>query len=652
MELHTRLRKLPFCHGFETLMLDTLVSLAEQIELSPQSYLTRQYHPADYFYLLGEGEVQFFLRLEGKPEALLVGNSDRPWTPLGWSGFLPGGRYAVTTRCEGYCTVLRWESAVLQNLIVKQADFGKRFLSFVLEQAVVLLHQARGFLQDGATQDARQPAIDPLESLANSAHTPVSALDALHAAAFFEDLPLACIEQLAAQAEVQHFQAGQHIYAQGEAAEQFAILGNGRVALSFQYSQQSDKKSIKFRHLSEIGQCVAWSALFSQPLHTVTATALSDSYLYWIPRRAFDTLAAQQPELGVLFMQRLLWLMNHHLRTIRVRIIALRCEQEISAIANLIEQHSPQLPIQSALYKIPHLLASPVTGSDALNCLEHLKAQGNGLEKTIARQSFDVLAGIRMEIGFQHALQTVYDTVVNAPAEWSAETVRKASDQAFYQAFQSVRYKITGEELLPAKPGHIFILNHLISHPYNALPNHFELALDTNFVSAMLLHPRYNNGDLRVVRKGRGEEFGHRAYYDRLDHLYVYTAESDQLGGEAEAKQRRTAFFEAAREAILQGKNLIICPEGTSNWSHESPSEFKLGAFRLAARIQPEPLIVPVVVANFDRRIKDTVLTASVKPPFRISEQVDVEDYAALTAFLAELRQTYRGYVQAAAQTI
>jgi len=647
MGLHTALRKLPFCRGFETEMLDNLVSLAEEIELTPQSYITRQYHSADYFYLLGMGEVQFFLRLEGNQEDLLVGNSDRLWTPIGWSGFLPSMRFALTTRCEDTCTLLRWEFSVLNNLITKHPAFGKRFLSFVLEQAVVLLHQARGFLQNSDDNNANLLGLEKLDDLHDTStlHLPISTLDVLNTAAFFEDIPHQYVEKLAASAITQTFQAGQSIFVQGEPAEQFAILGNGLVALSFQHTVKHDEQAIPFRYLNETGQCVAWSALFSHPFHTVSVTALKDSHIYFIPRHAFDDLSTQHPELGVLLMQRLLWLMNHHLRNIRVRIISRRFDQEISAIANLIEQHSPQLPIQSELYKVSHLLASPITGSDAVACLERVKANGNSLEKTVAKQSFDILAGIRMEIRFQQALQTVYDTVVNAPAEWSAETIRKASDRAFHQAFQQVRYIIEGEANLPSESGHIFILNHLISHPYNALPNNFELALDTNFVSAMLLHPCYGNGDVRVVRKGRGEEFGHRTYYDRLEHLYVYTTESDPLGGEEEVRQRRTDFFEAASNYIRQGKNIVICPEGTSNWSHESPSMFKVGAFRLAARIQPEPLIVPIVVANFDQRIKDTTLVATVKQPFRISEQVDVEDYTALTAFLAEFRQQYRTYV-------
>jgi hypothetical protein len=202
---------------------------------------------------------------------------------------------------------------------------------------------------------------------------------------------------------------------------------------------------------------------------------------------------------------------------------------------------------------------------------------------------------------------------------------------------------------LPDDPGHIFILNHLVNHPYNALPNHFELAMDTHFVSAMVLRPKYGDGGVRVVRRPRNEEFGHQDYYNRLGYIYVVTKESEQppkfpssKGGQLET------FVAAARDTLLSKHNLVICPEGTSLWSEESPGPFKPGAFILAGSLEPEPLIVPIAVANFDKRLRNATLAVVIKPPFRISEYVDVRQRDDLTAFLRDYRVTYREYVREA----
>ena len=123
-------------------------------------------------------------------------------------------------------------------------------------------------------------------------------------------------------------------------------------------------------------------------------------------------------------------------------------------------------------------------------------------------------------------------------------------------------------------------------------------------MSAVILDPRYEDSGIRVVRTSRGTEYGHQNYYDRLGHVSVYTAESDQLEETAEQRRaRRNEFFEVAGAHLKAGTNLILSPEGTSYWTEDSPGTFKPGAFRLAASVEPEPKIVPMAVANFDRRV-------------------------------------------------
>ena len=65
--------------------------------------------------------------------------------------------------------------------------------------------------------------------------------------------------------------------------------------------------------------------------------------------------------------------------------------------------------------------------------------------------------------------------------------------------------------------------------------------------------------------------------------------------------------------------------------------------------MQPEPWIVPIAVANFDRRIHSTVCTAIVKPPFKMSDVLDdVEDRDKLRRFLFRLREIFASYVEEA----
>jgi hypothetical protein len=99
------------------------------------------------------------------------------------------------------------------------------------------------------------------------------------------------------------------------------------------------------------------------------------------------------------------------------------------------------------------------------------------------------------------------------------------------------------------------------------------------------------------------------------------------------------------------GKNVIVCPEGACAATEESPRAFRPGAFRLAAHIHPEPLLVPIVVANFDKKLTRTTTAAVVHEPFRLSDVVaDPADEDALLAFINhQLGPRFRGWVREAA---
>ncbi|MDP8946786.1 MAG: 1-acyl-sn-glycerol-3-phosphate acyltransferase [Actinomycetota bacterium] len=166
-------------------------------------------------------------------------------------------------------------------------------------------------------------------------------------------------------------------------------------------------------------------------------------------------------------------------------------------------------------------------------------------------------------------------------------------------------------------------MNHLSNHLDNLLPNDFILTLDTHFVSSMILLKKYGEAPVRVVRKSDPGEYGHQKFYDRLGYIYVYSGYVDPADDPlVSPEQRRRLFLDTAEEHLRSGRNIVICPEGTSSETENSPLPFKTGAFHLAASIRPEPLIVPVAVANFDKKLTRTRTAAVVHEPIRLSEHL------------------------------
>ena len=106
-----------------------------------------------------------------------------------------------------------------------------------------------------------------------------------------------------------------------------------------------------------------------------------------------------------------------------------------------------------------------------------------------------------------------------------------------------------------------------------------------------------------------------------------------------------------AETHLNEGKNLVICPEGACTTTEQSPLAFKSGVFALAADANPEPLIVPIAIANFDKEVTRARMVAVIHRPFRLSEKLPRPvDRGQLRLFVDEYRETFRGYIEEARQ--
>ncbi|HEU5314306.1 MAG TPA: cyclic nucleotide-binding domain-containing protein [Candidatus Udaeobacter sp.] len=475
---------------------------------------------------------------------------------------------------------------------------------------------------------------------------------------FFETFAPKDIDVLAAHARMRSVAAGEVILRENDPAEALYMIVAGQVRLSFETPEEltaprtSREDRILIRTLTEPGRVVGWSAVVEPYRYRDTATAIEDTHLLVFERSWLERRAEEVPEFGVKLITRILWVLGNRLREARIRLVASRYEEEALAIRALLEESASELSVTSPLHKLPIYLESRLTLSDAFQTLELLRNHGDPLEASLARMCLEILKNVRKELDVYRRLQQIYEAVSAAPEDATPEEVRRRCCMGFCRLFERVDHIIEGEENLPAETGHIFVMNHLANHPENTLPNDFQLTLDTHFVSCMVLSPKYGEPPVRVIRKSNPHEYGHQKYYDRLGYIYVYAkhVDEDERNPRLLAEQRRRAFLETAARCLRDGRNLVICPEGASTSTERSPLPFKAGAFRLAAFVDPEPLIVPVVVAHFDRKITRTTLIARVHKPFLLSDYIakPVQDEA-LFAFIAEFGQKMRAWVREAA---
>ena len=627
---------------------DRLIALAEEQRFEAGQTLTRQFAPASQLFLVEEGTLRFRIRLEEGNEDLGVGQRDSPWSAVGWSGFGAPRRYATTVVCAGPCRTLRFDHGALAALFADEPELGVTMLRPIVEQCFERLAWMRSHLTTHSrvpVNFARALKDEGEEETYNRAPPPL--MDLLRRSAFFEVFEEPRLRVLAETVESRYFCRGEPIVEQGDDSPGLWVLATGRVALN--YRPPSARKAFALRIISDPGAIVALAGLPGVDTQPVSVVAVRDCTVYRIDL-AQASAAGSDPATILALVRRLLWLGSAHLRAARALFISRRFEKEKLAISNLLEQSCTQLSVHSPLHVLPHLLQHQLTVGDAFAVLEQMKTSSDALERGLAETCEDMLGEVKREHEFFEALRRVYDAVVTAPPQMPASDARKLCARGFQDAFRRIRHVVEGERNLPDTPGHIFIFNHLKNHEHNTLPNNFQLTLDSHFVSAMILDRRYGDGGIRVVRKSRGTEYGHQEYYDRLGHLTVYTQESDRIEETAEERRtRRNEFFETAGRYLRSGTNLILSPEGTSYWTEDSPGPFKPGAFRLAMSVEPEPWIVPLAVANFDRRIHSTVCAVVIKRPFKVSEVLDdFGDRDKLARFLGNVRTAYRSYVEEA----
>lgn len=222
---------------------------------------------------------------------------------------------------------------------------------------------------------------------------------------------------------------------------------------------------------------------------------------------------------------------------------------------------------------------------------------------------------------FLSALEGVYEAVTSAPLKASPKRVRKICSSRIQQAFALTDVQIKGSEHLPYEKNTIFIYNHLRNHPYYTEDEGFQITLDSHFISSLILDRYYQDPGVRVARHSLSDETNHQAYYDRLDYIRVYAQKFVPDGlDKKEIKRINKGFYTKAIAHLEKGFPLVFSPEGNSYTSQDSPGIFRYGIFKLALKMDPQPLIVPLVMANFDQLASQVVYRCEIKPPFRMSD--------------------------------
>ncbi len=635
----------------------------------PGEVLFKRFHPSDQFSLLREGSVGHETGAEGGDGTWPMGNVNWPWAALGWSGFIPPRRYGTTARALSPLELLSWRHDDLARIFYSDPLLSVSFFRIVLDsvrrQFEWIRDERLAAQRQGPIHD-RPAATD--EPPARQAFAP-SSISALRRSAFFAQFDDSALIRLSANAELTRCEPGTELVRQDEALSGLWLLAHGSAASYFSVREDRGggtpknhrgcaeaprgERMVRFLSLPARGGVAAGVPTVDGGFRAeASVVAVSACWFYRIPTHCIEALIAEDPEFGRNFVQRHLARLSHLITAARIPRPSDDEEPEIVALTSVLQQNQARIPVTSELHKVPHLLSHRLTTPSALKCIRNVRGTGSYAERAVAGVCADALAGVQSEVGFYGEVLKAYAAVTDAPEDTQPSILRDRCDRIMSRAFGYLRTEVRGTEHLPATPGHIVIINHLCCPAHYQLPNDYHFSFDTAFVS-VLLNEHYGESPVRVVRQSPGAEYGHNLFYGRLGHITVPTLESgiETSSPDEMAKLRRKAaegFFQRGGEAIGRGRNVLVCPEGQCQKSAGSPARFHSGAFRLALKTQPEPYIVPIAIAGFDRRYKDVSLVAVVQPPFRLSEVMAQQDAHDLRTFLDDYRGKFAAEVSGA----
>ena len=252
------------------------------------------------------------------------------------------------------------------------------------------------------------------------------------------------------------------------------------------------------------------------------------------------------------------------------------------------------------------------------------------------------------DLYLKNELNNLFKKVIKLPDNLNPYDVRVFCSSEITKIFSKINYIIKGSENLPYEQNSIFIYNHLNNPVDYSVSTNFQITLDSHFISSLILYKYYNNAGNRVVRCSLENELAHKNYYEKFDYIRVFAERFiPKTMNYKQVKEFNKGFYSQSIDNLKKGVGIIVSPEGFSLKTEESPGIFKLGVFKLATIVKPEPKIVPVVMANFDKLLSKSLYKCEIMKPFKMSDHgIYGPNDPKLLSFIESFNGKYKRWVK------
>ena len=409
------------------------------------------------------------------------------------------------------------DTEILKNIEIKDPENISIFYSYLILHSVDLVWSSRNLDQAHIDKDINVNAgIKSGEDTVN--------FKRLRDAAFLAFLDDKDLEKLLHYGSIKLFSANEFIASEGAISDGINILISGKIDATFT-SKKDDLITKNVRTIARAGVALSLSAGLFKIQSPYSLKATRDTKILKFSNEFIDNLIKTDAHLALKFLKRQLWQIGRYIQS-SSGLTTYPAKNESEFCDFLLMDNSSRIPVDSKLFNLPHLLKNHLTHSLAFDIVYEKLVTGDDNEKAIASLMIDAMTGLERKYRFFIQLNKIYERVASSNNQIDKKILQKLTNADFVKAFDQVPYVIKGMENLPDEPTNIFFYNHIAKNDENTLANGHSFSIDSHFISAKILFPKYGDGGQRIARQSRNTEFMRYNYYENLDYIFVHTPES------------------------------------------------------------------------------------------------------------------------------
>ena len=308
-----------FLRGMKPEHLEILARHAREVQFDAGQVIFRQNEAAYEFFLIMAGQVtvESYVPRADNVSLQVIGSGD----VLGWSWLFPPFTWHFQARALERTRAVVIDGARLLVACENNADLGYELMQRIAQLVITRLQATRKGFPDNFTRDA---LLNPVDETCfcerQPAPIPEDLQTALETHPFFRGCKTEYLQILRKAAMKTEFHAGQSIFREGEVANRFYLIQQGKVLLE---SPKTDVNSVPIQIIGD-GDVLGWSWLFPPFYWHFDARALVPTKcIFLYGTRLREECAANHP-FGYDLMKRVCQVLIKRLQVTRKQLLRFR----------------------------------------------------------------------------------------------------------------------------------------------------------------------------------------------------------------------------------------------------------------------------------------------------------------------------------------